>query len=83
MRKKKLSPLGTVFYSYAKLYDIDMNHIANCFDTPNAISKALMELATAAFIREGFTNELKKRQDYESRMQDWNIAPSYLNILKG
>ena len=70
--------LGTVYNVNANLYNKNKKIIATCLDTPNAIAKALMELPTAEFIKEGFTSEIKKRVDYQSRMAAWNVAKSHL-----
>jgi len=77
--------LGTVYNVNANLYNKNKKIIATCLDTPNAIAKALMELPTAEFIKEGFINgtnlfnpHLKKRVEYQSRMAAWNVAKSHL-----
>ena len=72
-----MKPLGSVWTARATLFNSKLEIIGWCMDTPNALAKAMQE-TDAAFAYSAAMSEVYSYADMQSRMEDWNTAPTNL-----
>lgn len=81
MKVTPIAKMGCFGVTTAFLYDKNNKPIGNCIDTPNGIAKAMMENSNIEKVIGYFPDKVSYRKDYIDRMNNYNTAKSYLNII--